>query len=454
MNMQPMNMRNFLFGFAMISASTLFYTCDDEKTQAAESSLAHIQQEIFDTSCALSGCHASTSDATFGEHQLILKAGEAYANLFNVDPTNEHAREDGLKRLVPGDPEQSLLLHKLHCDAGHHSSDYGNMMPIGRDPLSKGQIEYITKWIEQGAPPEGMIDADVNLLHDNVPGCDEDFAPLAAPAPGEGYQLMIDPFEIKPNFEREIFVYKSLANEEEFYVNKITMKMRRNSHHFLVTTFDEAMPENLVPAINEVRDLRDASGTNVGKTLQQMSYHLFTIASQTAEMEYNFPDGVALKMPVEHKLDVNLHYVNKSMNTILGECYINLYKADAATVRQEAIPLFISTEGSVLPANSKTVVIDEFTTPVPMKIFMLTSHTHKAGERFEIQIKGGARNGEVIYTSDDWHHPTIKTYDKPLELNVGEGLRMVITYNNITDKNIKFGLTSEDEMGIIFGYYY
>jgi hypothetical protein len=85
---------------------------------------------------------------------------------------------------------------------------------------------------------------------------------------------------------------------------------------------------------------------------------------------------------------------------------------------------------------------------------MLTSHTHKLGERFEIQISGGARNGEVIYTSSDWHHPTIETYDPALELKAGEGLTMVITYNNTTDHVVKFGLKSTDEMGIIFGYYY
>jgi hypothetical protein len=30
----------------------------------------------------------------------------------------------------------------------------------------------------------------------------------------------------------------------------------------------------------------------------------------------------------------------------------------------------------------------------------------------------------------------------------------VVTYNNTTNKIVNFGLTSEDEMNIIFGYYY
>lgn len=45
-------------------------------------------------------------------------------------------------------------------------------------------------------------------------------------------------------------------------------------------------------------------------------------------------------------------------------------------------------------------------------------------------------------------------FTPPLILQRGEGLTSVITYNNTTSRTICFGLTSEDEMGIIFGYYY
>ena len=209
-----------------------------------------------------------------------------------------------------------------------------------------------------------------------------------------------------------------------------------------------------MPAVDVVRELRDANNNYVYPTVQQMEYHLFTIASQTPEMDYQFPQGVALKMPAEHKLDINLHYVNKSTKPIQGECYINLYETSAEEVLHEAKPIFYSTDDIVLAPNEKTIIVEKFESPEPMNVFMLTSHTHKLGERFEIQINGGARNGEVVYASNDWHHPTIQTYDPPLHLNPGEGLTMVITYNNNTGKTVKFGLRSDDEMGIIFGYYY
>lgn len=85
---------------------------------------------------------------------------------------------------------------------------------------------------------------------------------------------------------------------------------------------------------------------------------------------------------------------------------------------------------------------------------MLTSHNHKLGEKFVIRIKGGPRDGQVVYESTDWEHPLIKNFTPPLALAKGEGLTSEINYYNTTNQTVRSGLTSEDEMGIIFGYYY
>jgi hypothetical protein len=439
---------------ATLAVIIFFYSCDEDKPSATESSFGYIQKKILSQSCAIPGCHASSQDWAFAEHKLILSEGQAYANLVNIDPSNSHAEAAGFKRVMPSNPEKSLLFWKLSCDPSLSWNGYGSQMPLGRDPISAGQLEYLKKWIEAGAPEEGMILADVGLLDDNATLCAEEFTPLAAPAPGAGYQLKIEPFTIKPNFEREIFVYKELGNPEEVYINRIEMHMRKNSHHFLVNTFDQKTPEKLLPQTDAIRDLRDGNGSYIGETVSQMEYQLFAIASQTSEMNYQFPEGVALKMPAHHKLDVNVHYVNKGAAPIEGECYINVLKTDPSSVVHEAKPIYFSAEDIYLAANQKTIVIKEFASKEPMKIFMLTSHTHKLGEYFEVQINGGPRNGDVIYSSNSWHHPLLKSYDTPLDLAAGEGLRMIVTYNNTTNTAVRFGLKSDDEMAIIFGYYY
>jgi Copper type II ascorbate-dependent monooxygenase, C-terminal domain len=48
----------------------------------------------------------------------------------------------------------------------------------------------------------------------------------------------------------------------------------------------------------------------------------------------------------------------------------------------------------------------------------------------------------------------VKNFATPIALKKGEGLTSVVTYNNTSNQKINFGLTSDDEMNIIFGYYY
>jgi hypothetical protein len=50
--------------------------------------------------------------------------------------------------VIPGDPENSYLIHKLEGRPGI----VGTQMPRGDVRLSAGQILVIKRWIERGAP--------------------------------------------------------------------------------------------------------------------------------------------------------------------------------------------------------------------------------------------------------------------------------------------------------------
>ena len=86
-------------------------------------------------------------------------------------------------------------------------------------------------------------------------------------------------------------------------------------------------------------------------------------------------------------------------------------------------------------------------------IFKVTNSDTRNPQPYKVSKKSGF-DGEVIYENTDWEHPKVINYDTPIILQAGEGLTSVATYVNDTNKDIGFGLTSEDEMDIIFGYYY
>ncbi|WP_338875531.1 hypothetical protein WBJ53_07915 [Spirosoma sp. SC4-14] len=417
---------------------------------ASLSSFELIQKKILTPSCALSGCHASEKDATFSQHGLVLADGFAYYYLVGIDPKNSAAKADGLKRVKAYSALESLLYYKLNSSAIHHTGQqYGNPMPLGGQPLTNGQIEFIRRWIEAGASKSSSV-VDTTVLLDKTISTPV-YEPLAVPVAGTGFQMAVPAFDVQPTFEREVFLRRQVGNTQDIYVNRYETKMRSGSHHFVAYSFRD---QSLLPPMNDIRDLRNPDNSLNLTTMLSMANHVYLAGSQAQYQDYTFPEGVALLIPAGTSLDLNSHFVNKTTAVMQGEAQINLYIIDKLKVKQVVQTLDLGNTNLTIAANSRVTLTKSFIFDKPREILTLTSHMHKLGEKFVIKLKGGSRDGEVIYTSTDWEHPDIITYKIPISLQKGEGLTSEITYNNTTSKTVRFGLTSDDEMGIIFGYYY
>jgi hypothetical protein len=421
--------------------------------QVASGSFAQLQRAVLTPSCAVSGCHVSESAAASGN--LVLSPDVAYDNLVGARPSNLAAQRDGLKRVSPFKPDSSLLFQKIALALAAHGGNYGNVMPVGSQALPQGQVDFIRKWIEAGAPRTGDV-ADATLLANKTPQSASVFVPLVAPPTGQGFQIHVDSFGVRPNFERELFVYRSLGNAADIYVNRIQTSMRALSHHFVLYSIDPSMAPGwpCVPAANVVRDIRNADGSMNLLNMIPMACHAFVAGSMTQTSDYVFPPGVALRLPASMSIDMNVHYVNRTASEVPGEAYANLYTVPLAQVQKVAHTLNMSNTSFSLPAGKETTIEKTFTVSQPTTVFMLTSHMHMLGTRFQIKIVGGSRDGELVYESTDWEHPQTITFTQPIVLQAGQGLKSVITWNNTTNHVVTFGLQSTDEMGIIFGYYY
>jgi hypothetical protein len=427
----------------------------EDTTPTTVSSFSLIQDKIFATNCAISGCHASNADATFSQHGLILEKSVAYANLFGIVPQNQLSKDDGHLRVKAYKSLESLLYHKLIWDGVHHGyKQYGLPMPLGRAALSVGQIEFVRQWIEAGAPKTGEV-ANKTLLDDTTPSASngDDFKAMATPQQEglTGYQMQVEKFTVPANFEREIFVRKAIGNTMDVYINRLKFQSRPNSHHMVLYDFRNA---NSMPALNVVRDLRNTDNSLNIITALQISNHIFLGGGTNAGQEYIFPEGMALLIPAGMTIDLNPHYFNKTTGILYGENNVNLYTVDKSKVKNVVKTIDFNNTNFTLPAKTITTITKDFSFSTDVKIVSLTSHNHKYGQKFIIKIKGGTRNGEVVYESTDWEHPAVINYSTPITLQKGQGLTSVVTYNNTSAQAVSFGLTSEDEMDIIFGYYY
>lgn len=442
-----------------ISGLLIITACSKKMVDTVEpinvSSFSLMQDKIFTPSCAISGCHISNTDATFRQHGLILEKSVAYENLLGVSPANELSKADGHLRVKAFKSLESLLYHKLNWDVAHHGGkQYGLPMPLGKAALSIGQIEFVRRWIEAGAPKTGEV-ADAKLLDDKTPSVSttDDFKPMSSPqAEGvDGYQLKVDKFSVAANFERELFVRRNVGNTSDIYVNKIKLQSRQNSHHMVLYDYQD---RTKLPVLDQIRDLRNPDNGLNYNTFIQMGNHIFLGGGTQSNQEYVFPEGTALLLPANFSMDLNPHYFNKTNTVLYGENYVNLYTIQKAKVKYVVKTINLPNQNLTIFPNTKTTITKDFFFNTNVKIVSLTSHTHKFGEKYVIKIKGGARDGEVVYENLDWEHPVVINFATPISLKKGEGLTSVVIYNNTSNQKLAFGLTSDDEMDIIFGYYY
>jgi hypothetical protein len=111
---------------------------------------ADIYREILVPKCAGPYCHVATHRGGLN----LTSASIAYSRLVNqragADERDPYSlcKESGLLRVAPGDPDASLLMHKL---TRADDAVCGKPMPLDLKPLGTAEIARLRRWIAQGA---------------------------------------------------------------------------------------------------------------------------------------------------------------------------------------------------------------------------------------------------------------------------------------------------------------
>ena len=105
-------------------------------------------QPIFNRSCALVSCHTGAVPAQGQD----LSPGVAYGQVVNVSSTEQPK----LKRVRPGDPNNSYLVRKIQGDPRISGVLMPNGCPgvpaAGAQCLTPDEIAAIVQWITECAP--------------------------------------------------------------------------------------------------------------------------------------------------------------------------------------------------------------------------------------------------------------------------------------------------------------
>jgi hypothetical protein len=131
-----------IFGIAALACTTVACGGGDDPDPAV--TFAEISQEVVTTTtCGGPFCHGTTAGGF-----VMGTPSATYAALVDQPASGAECADSGLKRVVPGDPDASLLYLKL---AGNPPC--GDEMPPG-NPLSSDKVDLVRRWIEGGAVEE------------------------------------------------------------------------------------------------------------------------------------------------------------------------------------------------------------------------------------------------------------------------------------------------------------
>jgi hypothetical protein len=128
------------------------------------SDFQQIQDTVFTPICTQ--CHIGAG----APQGLRLDAANSYAMLVNV-ASNEVG---SLKRVNPGNPDQSYIVQKIQGTAA-----VGGRMPLGQAQLPQDRIDLIRSWIAAGAPAPAAVSNTLTVAS-------------SIPAPGESAAQGLD----------------------------------------------------------------------------------------------------------------------------------------------------------------------------------------------------------------------------------------------------------------------
>lgn len=436
---------------------------------------------IFQTSCDGTSCHSSSAPNPL---KLIGTSSAVYNNIMNVTPLNLDASAKGYKLIDPGHPHLSFLLKKINNgvdpDNDIDTLAQGDMMPKDGPVLTDEQIELINAWILQGAPETGNV-VDQQIITDYYSGLGLPQSPAPpAPDPSEGFQIHLGPFFLAPGDEKEFFKKHKLPNiADSMEITRIESFIDAESHHYIIYKFDNQSAADAVlkKGVREVTGLADAfvNGTSMVTAWQNSS-------------DVVLPNNTAYFWEGSPTLDLNLHIRNYSPDSVLKtSVYSNVYLQPKQNTTVEMISDL--TLFSTIPINLIPCIVNTFCIPPDstdytftgdvtyqdlsagpndsMYIWMLSSHTHKFGVGYDIYTRnsGGGIKQQVydgFYNFDytayqgyyDYEDPSVRYFDPDtFVIAAQDGFIHEATFNNDDSIEVGFGLTTKDEMMLMFLQY-
>jgi hypothetical protein len=279
-------------------------------------------------------------------------------------------------------------------------------------------------------------------------------APLAEPVKDEGVRLTMAPFKLPASKEVDVcfaqyydlseIVPAEFQDQEKgiFYVSSLRIRQDPQSHHLVlqdpklgVESLDD---ESFGPwscrggdADGTSCDPRKSGACGAGQCASEVQNKAACIdfgppdsaasmgqgrvaGAQTAQYYQPPRDGVYTTFPLRGVLYWNSHSFNLTTRDTTLHAWLNLYFAKDRDKELEtlAITKHIAIAAGQAPFTKKTYCAD-WVVPKNALLYNMSSHTHKRGGNFSVDLHDGTR----IYQSAIYTDPVEQVFDPPMRFD-------------------------------------
>ncbi len=276
--------------------------------------------------------------------------------------------------------------------------------------------------------------------------------PLTLPPPPSGLQLEIEGTTIEPGEDVEYCEAVTLPGtpDDVYYVARYETEMTQFSHHLNIYSVapNTLLHDEVTPGV--VREcLQPSLGyANTGAFGEGLRY---VVGSQRPRTDAAFPEGIGQKWVGGQKVVFNFHYLNTSPDPVQAKARLNLHTVDEGAIERTPQMFAMLNRGISIPPMSDASFTMQCTARQEIDVYALTRHTHRWGTRFDAWWVGGDRDGEHLFTSDNWEADVTFPFAPPLRVKPGEGFRFRCDFTNTEPTTLEWGDKARDEMCILYG---
>jgi hypothetical protein len=248
-------------------------------------------------------------------------------------------------------------------------------------------------------------------------------------------QISTPAFTLQPGQELFRCYHTSIPTPTEMPVGRWVSQMSPGSHHFILYAGGSA-PDGQF----------DNNGCAGGLSNQ------WVYASGQPDNQMPMPEGVAMPMGANQKINFDMHYINTGSSQLNAQVKLNVERTLSPNP-QRAGALVSFNVGINIPPMGDQTVSGTCTVPAGANFFILSTHTHKYATIASIR-DGSATGTELVHTTD-WENPDTKVWLQAPFYNFSGNLYYSCTYHNTTSQTLRVGTSAvANEMCMAVTYFF